>query len=180
VLKSQNANPEGETLIQVSGIVADAKTLKPLPWVNVSVPARFWGTISSNTGFFTIVAAVHDTLQFSFIGYKPVAYVVPDTLKSYLASVVILLERDTVHLQEVEVYPWPTREAFKQAFLELKLEEEKLNRIEAYAGFHRLENPTPPPPTIMNPVSFFYENVVKKLKERMPKPGKVDQLPKME
>ena len=175
-----HAQQDRGRLIQVSGIVADGKSYKPMSIVNISVPAKYWGTISSADGFFTIVAGERDTIQFSFVGYKSKAYVVPDTLENFKASVVILMERDTQQIQLVEIYPWPSKEAFKQAFLTLKLKEELTNQINPNAGFHTLINPVVPAPTLINPVSFFYENVIKEIKKRVPKKKRAETLPKMD
>jgi len=174
------AQQDSTRLIQVSGIVADGKAYKPMPFVNISVPAKYWGTSSSSGGFFTVVAGENDTIQFSFVGYKTKAYVVPDTLANFKASVVILMDRDTLQLSTVEIYPWPSKEAFKQAFLSLKTEENNAYKINPNAGFHALINPVVPAPTLMNPVSFFYENVIKEIKKRVPKKKRAETLPKME
>ncbi|MBL0098468.1 MAG: hypothetical protein IPP46_19815 [Bacteroidetes bacterium] len=45
-------------------------------------------------------------------------------------SIIQLLSRDTINLREATVYPWPSRDEFKRAFLELKLPGDDLKRAQ--------------------------------------------------
>jgi hypothetical protein len=77
------------------------------------------GTISDNTGYFSFVASVGDTIHFSSVGYKRADFVIPDTLTTNRYSLIQVLEKDTILLDEQKVYPWPSKEQFKEAFLSL-------------------------------------------------------------
>lgn len=104
--------------VQISGIVVTADSAAQyIPYVNIISLAGRGGTMSSSEGFFSFATLPSDTLVFSSIGFKEERLVVPDTLhdNKYLARIV--MERDTTMLQEVTLYPWPTPDRFKEAFL---------------------------------------------------------------
>ncbi len=112
-LKAQFVNPD---TIQLSGVVLDADSLTALPNVHI-VSHRYKGTLTDVDGQFSFKINASDTLKFTYLGYKPYIYVVPDTLflKHYIAGIV--LRRDTIMLSEVIILPFMSREQFKQSFL---------------------------------------------------------------
>ncbi|MEQ9262723.1 MAG: carboxypeptidase-like regulatory domain-containing protein [Owenweeksia sp.] len=116
-LQAQKKKP-----IQISGIVITADTIGQfIPYANISVKKRKQGTITNAEGFFSFPALPSDTIVFSAVGFKKEKLIIPDTLtqSEYLARVV--MRRDTTLLQEVTLYPWPTPERFKDAFLETRV-----------------------------------------------------------
>jgi hypothetical protein len=114
-------------LIQFSGVVVDKGTLKPIPYVVLMIKTSSHGTICDNNGYFSFVAQPNDTIEFASIGYKTNSYKIPDTLTDRVA-LIHLMDKDTTLLKSVTIYPWPTREAFKQAFLSLNLPDNDLDR----------------------------------------------------
>jgi hypothetical protein len=104
-------------VIQFSGLVLTSDSLAPVPFTNIWIKNSRRGTISDFHGFFSITLRESDTLQFSAVGFKVVTYVVPDTLTSSRYSTIQLMTRDTINLPETVIYPWPTREQFRYAFL---------------------------------------------------------------
>ncbi|HMT30859.1 MAG TPA: carboxypeptidase-like regulatory domain-containing protein, partial [Bacteroidia bacterium] len=69
-----------------------------------------------------------DTIEFSAIGFKKGTYAIPDTLTTDRYSLIKIMSRDTILLQETVIYPWPTKDQFKQAFLNLKVPDNDLER----------------------------------------------------
>ena len=114
-------------LIQFSGVVVDKHTLKPIPYAALMIKNSNIGTISDNNGYFSFVAQPMDTIEFAAIGYKTNSYRIPDTLTDRYA-LIHLMDKDTTQLKAVTVYPWPSKEAFKQAFLSLNLPDNNLDR----------------------------------------------------
>lgn len=106
-------------LIQFSGVVVDGEELTPVRFASVMISNTYRGTISDNTGYFSFVASVGDTIHFSSVGYKKADFVIPDTLSTNRYSLIQVLEKDTILLKEQRVYPWPSKEQFKEAFLSL-------------------------------------------------------------
>ncbi|MFN0274695.1 MAG: hypothetical protein ACKVPJ_03030, partial [Chitinophagales bacterium] len=148
-------------LYQLSGVVADAQYKYPLGYTAVFVDGTGRATVASSEGFFSIAVAANERITFSRVGYLPKSYIVPDTLTDDIVSIGVFMYQDTVELGIIEIYPWPTREEFREAFVSLQLEEEKKLNPENFPGIQFFPADTvPPEPTVMNPISYFYENVV--------------------
>jgi hypothetical protein len=106
-----------EQLLQLSGIVVSGDSLTPVPFTSVMIKGSSRGTICDYYGFFSLVVRENDTIQFSSVGYRTNDFLVPDTLNNNRYSIIQLLQKDTVVLSQQIVYPWPSKEQFKQAFL---------------------------------------------------------------
>jgi hypothetical protein len=65
-----------------------------------------------------------DSLVFSAVGYRASTFVMPDRLDEKFYSVLVPMERDTVDLPAAVIYPWPSKEAFRQEFLALELKDD--------------------------------------------------------
>ena len=113
-------------LVQFSGLVLTEENdeLVPLPFVNIAIVGSQRGTYSNLDGFFTIVGSKGDSVNFSAIGFKPVTYVIPDTLQTNRYSVYQLMTKDTILLPETVIYPWPSREHFRLEFLAMDITDE--------------------------------------------------------
>lgn len=124
---AQNKQPENFA-IQFSGVVVteDEKTgeVIPLPYTNISIKGTSRGTISALDGFFSLVALRGDTISFSYLGYRTVEYVLPDTLDKHYYSYYQIMSKDDILLPEAVIYPWPSRKYFKQEFLAMDVNEE--------------------------------------------------------
>ena len=108
-------------LIQFSGILVEADSLRAIPFTSIIVKNTQRGTISDYFGYFSFVAKKSDTIVFSAIGFKTAEYIIPDTLSSRTYSLIPVLRTDTILLQAIDIYPWPSKEEFKHAFLSLNL-----------------------------------------------------------
>jgi hypothetical protein len=87
------------------GIVKDAKTNLPLPYVNVGIIGKGIGTVTDADGCYKLNLANHDTdsLRLSMIGYKSLTYQVADFLKNADSRKVLLLQPAVTQLKEVKV-----------------------------------------------------------------------------
>jgi hypothetical protein len=131
VFLSQHINAQtGEKLVQFSGVVVANDSLQPVPFASVMIKHANRGTMTDYYGFFSFVAVKGDTVEFSYLGYKKGQFIIPDTLTEKRYSLIQVMMRDTVTLVETVIYPWPTREEFRQAFLDLKLPDNDLARAE--------------------------------------------------
>lgn len=119
-----------KTLIQFSGVVVSGDDLEPISFTSIMIQNTHRGTISDYYGYFSFVAEVNDTILFSSIGYKDAQFIIPDTLPSFRYSIIQLLQPDTIVLPEATVYPWPTKEQFKQAFLNAYVPDDDLTRAQ--------------------------------------------------
>ncbi len=120
--------------IQFSGVVVtqDDKTgdAIPLPYTNIWVKGSSRGTISAFDGFFSIVALRGDTIRFSYVGYDPVEFIIPDTLTVHFYSVYQIMTQNDVLLPETVIYPWPRKEFFKQELLAMDISNELKKQAE--------------------------------------------------
>jgi hypothetical protein len=114
-------------LLQFSGVVVGSDSLAPIPYASIIVKHSNRGTISDYFGYFSFVAKKSDTLEFSAIGYSSAIFIIPDTLSANIYSLIQVLHSDTVLLKSVNIYPWPSREHFKEAFLNLNMSDKDLN-----------------------------------------------------
>lgn len=117
-------------LIQLSGVVISEEELLPMPYTTVYDKTQKRGVIADYYGFFSFVVFPGDTLLFSSFSYKTSTYIVPDTLKERRYSIIHMLQRDTVNLPEITVYPWPSREDFARAFVEMRPYEDAIRRAQ--------------------------------------------------
>ena len=122
---SAQINKEEAFAVQFSGVVVtqndDTGEAIPLPYTNIYVKGTRRGTVSGLDGFFSIVAVRGDTIKFTYVGYKPIEYVIPDTLTSHFYSVYQIMTQDDVLLPETVIYPWPRKQYFKQELLAMDI-----------------------------------------------------------
>lgn len=127
---SQTTANEKQKLIQFSGVVLTADSLKPLPFSSVIIRNARRGTITDYYGFFSFVAMKGDTIDFQNVGYKTGSYILPDSLNDNHYSIIQVMIRDTINLREAVVYPWPSKEEFKRAFVELSIPDNDYKRAQ--------------------------------------------------
>ena len=108
-------------VVQISGMVVTGDSLAPLAFATVFRLRDLRGTMTDVNGFFSIPALAGDTITVSSVGYLTQAFSVPRDLELPRMNVVQPLGRDTVALDEAFIYPWPTKERFKEEFLQLQL-----------------------------------------------------------
>lgn len=132
-----------QNLIQFSGVVVSSDSLYPIPFTSIMIHNTSRGTVSDYYGFFTLVAREKDTIEFKALGYRSVRFVIPDKLDEGRYSLIQVLKRDTIALPTVDIYPWPTKEQFKTAFLNLDLPEGDLQRAQKNVDPNNIPNPGP-------------------------------------
>lgn len=131
-VKAQNTTSQNDTLtyVQLTGIVV-SDSMKRLPFTAVFDTHTKRGVIADYYGYFAFVVHPGDTLQFSFIGFKPKYFVVPEPDSTNSLSIVTMLESDTLMSEVVEVYPWPSKEQFADAFVNLEIDNDAIERAKS-------------------------------------------------
>ncbi len=124
-----NAQTKGK-LIQFSGVVVSGDSLQPIPFVNIMIKNTYHGTVSDYYGYFSFVAQENDVIEFSSLGYKKNSFIIPDSLEESRYSLIQMLNGDTILLNAAIIYPWPTKEQFKQAFISLELPNDDMARAQ--------------------------------------------------
>lgn len=125
-----HAQSKNDSLLQFSGVLLTRDSLEAVPFANVLIKGTQRGTMSDYFGYYSFVAERGDTIQFSYVGFKDAYFVIPDSLNRKNYSLIQMMDVDTIILQEAVIYPWPTKEQFRQAFLDLRLPEDDKQRAE--------------------------------------------------
>jgi hypothetical protein len=111
-----NPDSEERKVIQFSGLVVTGDSSYGVPGVHIYVPSEGRGTTSNEVGFFTMPTLVGDTILITAISFKKRYYIIPEIKGDHITAYINLIQ-DTIRLPELQVYPWPTEELFKEAFL---------------------------------------------------------------
>ena len=114
--------------VQLTGILVSTDSLLTIPFSNVLIKNKQKGTISDFYGYFSLVAGKGDTIIFSCLGYKKTKFIIPENTEENFITVVQKLETDTILLKETKVYPWPSRDQFKQVFLTVDIPDDAIER----------------------------------------------------
>lgn len=118
-------------LVQITGIVLGSDSLNNLPFSTVYDKSTMRGTITDYYGYFALVAQPGDTLIFRHLGYKTASYIIPNDVPVFGNALIQLMDTDTLYKKPVTVYPWPSKEEFASAFINLNLEyEDDLRRAQ--------------------------------------------------
>jgi hypothetical protein len=125
VLFAQIADDE---LVQFSGIVVSADSLTPVPYTNIVIKNTWRGTVADYYGYFSFVACKTDTIIFSSVGYKKGIFAIPDTITGNRYSLIQVMASDTIMLTQTVIYPWPSKEKFKEAFLNFDVPDDDYER----------------------------------------------------
>ncbi len=127
-VSGQSKAENGGDVVQLSGVVA-GKSLKFIPFATVKIKNTFRGAIAGLDGFYTFAAREQDTIEYSAVGFRKQYWIIPKVANTdKKIDHTPMLERDTIDLPPVVVSPWPSREHFRQAFLNLKLNDDLMTR----------------------------------------------------
>lgn len=115
-------------LIQYSGytLVKDGDSIRPASFIFVRNKSRNSGSYSKPDGFFSIVAQRGDTIIFTSIGFKKSTLIIPDNIRSPKFTANQIMIRESTKLPETIIVPWKNIDELKQAFLDLKVNEDDL------------------------------------------------------
>lgn len=136
ILSQVNAQKDRDSLyyaglIQFSGVVVSNDSVNPVPFAHIIDLNRRSGTVSDYFGYFSFVAQKGDTIRFSSVGYKTSYFYIPDSLTGDKYSLIHVMKIDTILLKEANIYPWPSKEQFADAFVNTKIPNDDYKRAEA-------------------------------------------------
>ncbi|MEI7725399.1 MAG: carboxypeptidase-like regulatory domain-containing protein [Bacteroidota bacterium] len=124
-VQAQNQE-DNSSLVQFSGITITADSLNPVPYAKILDICSHRGTTSDINGYFSFVAHKKDTVVFTALSFKPASFIIPDTITKQRYSLIQLMTADTLTLAAAIIFPWPTLEDFKRAFVETKIPDDDL------------------------------------------------------
>jgi hypothetical protein len=123
-----NAQEYNTNLVQFSGITITSDSLTAVPYTRILIKNTNRGTTSDVLGYFSFVAHKSDTILFNALGFKPASFIIPDTITKSRYSLIQLMTGDTLTLPAAFIFPWPTLEDFKRAFVNAKVPDDDLER----------------------------------------------------
>ena len=124
--------------VQFSGIVLTADSNYPIPYATVKIENTFRGTIANLDGFFSLVTKENDIVEFSAMGFKKVQFRIPENSEDQKYSVLVALKADTITFDEALIYPWPPKDKFEEAFVNLQLEDDYLTLAKRNLSKHEM------------------------------------------
>src|SRR5215831_11506081 len=105
-------------LIQYSGIVVSTDSShQPVPFASVYNRSIKIGTIANYQGFFSFAAHIGDTIEVTSVGYKKGIVIVPEIPANQSFTALIFLKQEVQSLPETRVYPWFSKDQFRDAFV---------------------------------------------------------------
>lgn len=107
-----------EERLPIFGKIVTSDSLLPVRNTHVISKMGHCGTISNRDGVFFIPARMVDTLWVSCIGYSRKLIAVDSTFAA-IDTIRISLERDTITLKEVTIWPFYDYRTFKQMIIDM-------------------------------------------------------------
>ena len=123
-----------DKVIQLSGLVVSGDDSYGIPGVHVYIPKAQIGTVSNSAGLFRISAMPGDTIIFSHIAYQKQTLVIPEDNVEMAMTVLIDLQTESTMMPMIEIFPYPTEEVFKEAFLALDLSDKREENMRNNVG----------------------------------------------
>ncbi len=117
-----------QRVVQFSGLIVSGDDDYGVPGVHVYIPNAGRGVTTNQYGYFSMATLAGDSAIISAVSYKKQYYLIPDDGRESI-SVIIYLKSDTTMLPVVEIFPYPTEELFKEAFLALRLPETEMDNM---------------------------------------------------
>jgi hypothetical protein len=100
-----------ERFVQLSGIITD-DSYRPVRGVAVVSKKLKRGTLSENSGIYSVTSTPGDTIFFRALGFKRYHTIIPENYQERFCEVDIVLEADTIQIKEVNVMPWKNYSEF--------------------------------------------------------------------
>jgi hypothetical protein len=121
------ATAQEKRLVQLTGTVKN-ELLQTMPFAHILVLDSYRGAITNNFGNFSVVVEESDSVLISSVGYKRKYIQIPENLPSKFMNIEVILQVDTLAIAEAKIYPWKSYEEFRDAFVNLELPNEDMER----------------------------------------------------
>lgn len=114
-LKGQpiNAHQVPDSVIVFKGKIISGDSLIAIPNAHIISKFNHWGTISDNDGFFKMYVSEYDSLLVTSVGFRPLIFRIDKSIEQKEDSYNILMERDTISINEVIIRAFWDYETFK-------------------------------------------------------------------
>ena len=156
---------------QLKGKVVSADSLSPIPNVHILSKVSYYGTTSDFDGRFSMLVRKNDTLKISSVGFvTKIINVNYDSIN--VKSFEIVMQRDTIMLQEIDVFPYLDNHTVEKIIKQIPIEEPFIIRgANENIGTVLYQKPKkiPDDKGIISPIQTLYNRFNKKerLKRKM-------------
>ena len=107
---------------QLKGKVVSADSLSPIPNVHILSKVSYYGTTSDFDGRFSMLVRKNDTLKISSVGFvTEIINVNYDSVN--VNNFEIVMQRDTIILQEIDVFPYLDNHRVEKIIRQIPIEE---------------------------------------------------------
>ncbi len=107
---------------QLKGKVVSADSLSPIPNVHILSEVSYYGTTSDFDGRFSMLVRKNDTLKISSVGFvTEIINVNYDSVN--VNNFEIVMQRDTIILQEIDVFPYLDNHTVERIIRQIPIEE---------------------------------------------------------
>ena len=155
----------------LKGKVVSADSLSPIPDVHILSEKSYYGTTSDSDGKFSILIRKNDSLRISSIGFvTKIISVDYDSINTN--NLEITMERDTIMLQEIDVFPYLDNHRVEEIIRQIPVEKPFIVKgANENIGSVLYQKPRENPRAniIQNPIQSLYNRFNKKerLKRKM-------------
>lgn len=131
-LFSFSSYAQNEDPINITGVILDAENMEPVPFTTVLIGAGKSGTVADNSGYFSFLAFPGDTITFRSVGYQTSTFIIPNLLEGKTYSLIELMVRENVLLEEVTVYPLPDADYFTNTIVKTELTDVQKRQLDDF------------------------------------------------
>ncbi|MBE6336401.1 MAG: carboxypeptidase-like regulatory domain-containing protein [Lentimicrobiaceae bacterium] len=148
----------------LKGKVLSSDSLSPIPNVHILSEVSYYGTTSDFDGRFSMLIRNNDTLRISSVGF--ITQHLPINHDSINAdNYLIIMQRDTIMLQEIDVFPYLDNHTVERIIRQIPIEEafiikganENINSV-----LYKKPKKIPDDKGILSPIQSLYNRFNKK------------------
>lgn len=118
--------------INITGVILDAEDMEPIPFTTVLIGEGKSGTVADNSGYFSFLAYPGEKITFRSVGYQNSTFVIPKLLEGKTYSLIELMVKENVLLDEVKVYPLPDVDYFTNTIVEKELTDTQKKQLDNF------------------------------------------------
>ncbi|MDP2724535.1 MAG: hypothetical protein Q8O72_17505 [Bacteroidales bacterium] len=114
------AQNSDRNVVLLEAEVLSSDSLLPVPNAHIISKFNRVGTISNHLGQFKMMVDPNDSLLITSMGYSPLILTITDSIKALPGEMQILLQKDTLMINEVIIRAYFEYEVFKQMVIDMK------------------------------------------------------------
>ena len=112
-------NETDKNLYSLDAVLLTSDSLLPVADAHIISKRMLWGNISNEDGRFKMLVNSHDTLMITSIGFGSKIFFVTDSVRNAPSPDTILMEKDTILINEVIIHAYWDYETFKRLIIEM-------------------------------------------------------------